>query len=250
MAADRQWTHSSVPKTNNWVQCALASWAEGSRTGRATFQWLRCCWLGEKVSLLPGVAMSHITETKIKQLNNQPWGRHTPPAWQHVSRIVPLTPGLKESVVTWSHFSRNTKFFTRCSFLVIRDTVQVNAINTPTLRNLWAAEADSNVTRLGPQGVLVQQKVRTDLSSAFLRCGPRNRQGQALCQLRIRSSMIVIFHPPLKSAVMESAVIVDCRSYNEASAFFAVDNRPPGSLCCIFTSSVIYISLTLQQQWW
>lgn len=57
MAGDRQWAHSSIPKTNSCVQPALLRWIEGWRGGEAGFHGLALAYEGNGW-LLPKVALS------------------------------------------------------------------------------------------------------------------------------------------------------------------------------------------------
>ncbi len=109
MAADRQWAHSSVPKTNSCVQPVLLRWTEGSRSGRARFPWSGFGWWREK-SVAPRGSFescrrgqNKATEAKIALRE-----RYTSSVEVSVSGvfIFPLTPGLEESVVNRLHSCR------------------------------------------------------------------------------------------------------------------------------------------------
>lgn len=113
------------------------------------------------------------------------------------------------------------------------------AINTPTLLDLWAAEAVSSATGAVPVSGLSQREnsALPGQPESLLPCEQRNGLGQALCQPGERSKVIVICDTTLKGA-MKSAVIVACRPSNEASAFtllFIVCRS--GTLCSLFTDS-------------
>lgn len=106
MAADRQWAHSSAPKTNSCVQPALLRWTEGSRSGRAKFLWSDFGWWREK-----SVAPRGSFESCRRGQNKAPKAkialreRYTYSVVVLVSGvfIFPLTPGLEEFVVNRLH---------------------------------------------------------------------------------------------------------------------------------------------------
>lgn len=151
--------------------------------------------------------------------------------------IVLLTPGPEESVVNWLPSWQGATCCEHNTTLEWSETASESMLSIHQ-HSLISGQLRLTVVSSGwVQRVSDQQKESTAHSSAILKRKPRNGQGQALCLLRIKSGMIVIFYTPLKGAVMELAVNVNCKSYNEASAFFAVHNMPTGTLCCLFTGS-------------
>ena len=96
MAADRQWAHSSTPKTNSCVQPAPLRWTEGDKSGRAGFPWSGFGWQREK-----SVESCRGNQNKSAEAKIALRERYTSCMEVSVSGvfIFPLTLGRDESIV-------------------------------------------------------------------------------------------------------------------------------------------------------
>lgn len=260
MAADRQWVHSSAPKTNSCVQPALLRWTEGGRSGRARFPWSGFCLWREK-SVGPRGSFESCRRGQNKATKAKIALRERCTSSVKVSMsvvfIFPLTPGLEEPVVNRLYSCSSCRggscldmaqFFVWnrmswcCSGVYIRKKARQYAIltiiNTPILLDLWVTGTVSTAAGSSECCGLTRYDNSDFPNRPVTRLSCKQGYGlsQALCQPGERSKVIVICDTMLKGAAVKSAVIMECRPSNEAPAFtllFIVCRS--GTLCSLFT---------------